>query len=85
MKKVYSLAFLLALSSGAFAHPCNPDDKDYDQSKCIPHERLTKPKHEIPLDLDDIIIIIPDIDPRDPRPAEGIGNILGDGGLRLGG
>lgn len=34
MKKVYLLVASLFLSSGAMAHPCNPDDQDFNPDKC---------------------------------------------------
>jgi len=54
MKKMYLLVALLAFSSGAFALPCNPEDKDYDPEKCIFYERFFKPDERLPIDWNKI-------------------------------
>lgn len=86
MKKVYLLTALLAFSSSAFAHPCNPNDKDFDLDKCIQHERLPKPDERPPIDWDKIPSdpipkpYDPFPDPRAPQDipfVPGVGNQLG--------
>lgn len=85
MKKVYLLAALLAFSSGAFAHPCNPEDKDYDPKKCRVDDKPDLPDERPPVDWDKIPgIPFPEpwkpLDPRDPRGnpfVPGVGNSQG--------
>lgn len=68
MRKLYFLIAFLAFISSATAHPCNPNDKDYDPSSCNFSERFEKPDDQLPIDWDSIpgIPEVPDIP--FPRP-----------------